>query len=619
MPSLHHIPLEGAALREFYDEQAKICHIDHSNSQTRQSDNVASKDECYDRMSSIQDPILDCIVSSCNEKSYASAGGNYAADCNARREEDVCAYPNKSNCVHNNTKRGEEGYLSDTILDKALNCDYTHTSETHDHTSNYVHNNTKGSPQKGYLSDTILDKVLSCDYTHTSEETHDHTVQVQVPSSLDKRKRQNQTSENNKIGTVIAIRKRFKSHHAHHQRGEDTQERGYHPTVPPTQQQHSTIPFSASTISNSVSGNDEQNRQDTSFHDSSFVCEDEALYTNDTTASARVALIEGTTKVCETKENNSVATCSSFEKYLEELKAYQAKHGNCDVKRTGDYSDLGMWCSKVRQSMQKIKNNLASIVPGLSADNIKRLEDIGFDFKLKREGKPYSFEERYEQLKAHHAKYGHFNVKAYEGVDKALGRWIWKVKRSINNIMNDQAPLIAGLSQDNIKRLEDIGIDWKDFRRRGKVCSFEGRLEELKAYQAKHGNCNVKRTGEHKALGEWCSKVRQSMQKIKDNVAPIVGGLSENNIKRLEDMGFDFKFKRKRTSYSFEERLEQLKAYQAKHGHLDVKAYEGDDKTLGKWLLKVKRSISNIMNDEAPLVDGLSPDNIKRLEDMDLI
>ena len=617
MPSLRHIPLEGAALQEFYDEQAEIYHgcIDPSNSQTRHSDNVASKDECYDSKSSIQDPILDCIVSSRNEESYSSAGGNYAADCNARREEDVCAYPNKSNHVHNNTKREQEGYLSDTILDKVLNCDYTHTSETHDHTSNYVHNNTKRE-QEGYLSDTILDKVLNCDYTHTSEETHDHTVQVQVPSSLDKRKRQNQTSENNKIGTVIAIRKRFKAHHAHHQRGEDTQERGHHPTIPPTQQQHSIIPLSSSTISNTVSGHDEQNRQDTSLQDSSFVCEDEAL---DTTASARVGLIEGTTKGCEPKENNSVGTCSSFEKYLEELKAYQAKHGNCNVKRKGDHKALGEWCSKLRRSMKKIKNNVAPIVAGLSADNIKRLEDIGFDFRFKREGKPYSFEERFEQLKAYKAKYGHFDVKAYDGDDKALGRWLWKVKRSISNIMNDEAPVIAGWSQDNIKYLEDIGFDWKVFKRRGKLCSFEGRLEELEAYQAKHGNCNVKKAGEHQALGEWCSKVRQSRQKIKNNLAPIVRGLSENNIKRLEDMGFDFKFKREGKSCSFEERLEQLKAYQAKHGNCNVKAYEGDDKTLGKWLLKVKRSISNIMNDEAPLVAGLSQDNIKRLEDMDLI
>ena len=258
MPSLRQIPLEGAALREFYDLQVEKH--DHgfvypSNCQTRHYNDVAQNDT----KPPIQEPISDNIVSSRNENSSSSASNKRAADCFAGNIDHIYAYPDKSTYVYNNTKRGEEGYLSDTILDEVLNCDYTHTFETHDH-------------------------------------------RVHVPSSLDNRKQQNQTAVNSRIGgTVVGIRKRFKSHHAYtyHQRGEDKQEGGHHTKIPP-EHQHGMISSSASIISNAVNRYDEQNGQDISLHDSSFFWEDEARCTNnDITGSA--ALTEGTTKSCEPK------------------------------------------------------------------------------------------------------------------------------------------------------------------------------------------------------------------------------------------------------------------------------------------------------------------------------
>ena len=242
-----------------------------------------------------------------------------------------------------------------------------------------MYNNPKRG-EEGYLSDTILDEVLlNCDYSPSSE-THDHAVS----SSLDNRKRQNETmlyeeqddiisnEVNSRIVTVLEStlpnRKKFKSHHActYHQQGEEIQERGHsHPTVPPTQ--YSMIPSSASLIGNSGSSHDENNGQDTSLHDSSFFWEDEALCTNDTAASA--ALTEGT-KGCEPKEKMVIKRPYTFEERLEQLKAFKVKHGHCDVEtKTGDDKPLGRWCSQVKHSMKTIKNNQAPVVTGLSEDN----------------------------------------------------------------------------------------------------------------------------------------------------------------------------------------------------------------------------------------------------------
>ena len=573
MPSLRHIPLEGAALREFNDlQEAEKCRgYDYPSNCPSDCQTLHHDEGANDNSKQIQGPAnLDCVVSSRNEDPSTSASNNHAADCLAGNiEEHACAYADKSNyVVYNNTKRGEEGYLSDTILDQVLNCDYTHISETHDHT-------------------------------------------VHVSSSLDKRKhQQDQTAVNSRIGTVIDVRKKFKSHHAytHHQRGEDKQEVGHHPTVTPAQH-HDMIPFSASIISNTVKKHDEQeNGQDNiSLHDSSFLSEDEARRTDDTTT-VSAALTEGDgTEGCEPKRKKLVRKYSSFEERLEELKAFKVKHGHCNVKnRPGVYKSLGRWCLKVKQSISKIENNEAPLVAGLSEKNIARLEDMGLDWKA---SKKTSFVERLDELEAFKAKYGHCIVKTNSGDHKSLGRWCSMVRCSMPRIKNNKAPLVAGLSEKKIARLEDIGFDWKV-----KKISFEERLEELKAYKVKHGHCNVKnKPGDHKSLGRWCSMVKCSMKNIKNNKAPVVGGLSKENITRLEDIGLDWKVKQ----ISFEERLEELKAYKEKHGHCIVKATSGDHMSLGRWCLRVRAAMKKVMNNEAPVVGGLSEDsNIKRLDDI---
>ena len=67
--------------------------------------------------------------------------------------------------------------------------------------------------------------------------------------------------------------------------------------------------------------------------------------------------------------------------------------------------------------------------------------------KVKKEGTSCLFEKRSEQLKAYEAKRGHCNVKGH----------LWKM----NDIKSDEVLLVAGLSEDAIKRFEDLGFDWR--------------------------------------------------------------------------------------------------------------------------------------------------------------
>ena len=195
------------------------------------------------------------------------------------------------------------------------------------------------------------------------------------PSSLDNRKRQNETilyEENeidNRIGTQILFEnnslnhKRFKSHYAHHEQGGEKNEEtsfSHPPTVPPTQD--GMILLSATSMSNTGSSHDGNNGQDAL---------DKVLHSDSLSS-------------FETSDHSTVLSkrhgCS-FEKRFKDLEAYKAKHGHCNVKvqKASDNKSLGMWCARVRTALKKMKNNEAPSVAGLTVENIQRLEDIGFD------------------------------------------------------------------------------------------------------------------------------------------------------------------------------------------------------------------------------------------------
>ena len=109
----------------------------------------------------------------------------------------------------------------------------------------------------------------------------------------------------------------------------------------------------------------------------------------------------------------------------------------------------------------------------------------------------------------------------------------------MKKMRNNEETIVAGLSEENIQRLKDVGFDCNP-KKQGIPCSFDKRFDQLEAYKAKHGHCNVNtKSSDDKSLGQWCSKVRQSVKKMRNNEAPIVTGLSEENIQRLEYIGFD--------------------------------------------------------------------------------
>ena len=60
------------------------------------------------------------------------------------------------------------------------------------------------------------------------------------------------------------------------------------------------------------------------------------------------------------------------------------------------------------------------------------------------------------------------------------------------------------------------------------------RFNDLMAFKAKYGHCNVSQLSENTSLGQWCSELRE---KIQNNQKPRTK-LSDAQIQWLNDAGF---------------------------------------------------------------------------------
>ena len=218
MPSLRHIPLEGAALKEFFDQQQAENYHGNNNDHSSNCQTLHHDEGANDNSKQIQGPTLDCVVSSCTDGPSSSATNNHAADCFAGNIEEhvpVCAYPDESKEYNNaEQEQKEDGYLSDTILDKVLNCNRTHTFKPENQSQtmpyeeeNEVKVNSTGHRRIGHRTG-VFENTWWCNHDMRIKYHHAHTL--------------HQLEEENQD------RKRLKCHHnyMYHQREDEIQERG---------------------------------------------------------------------------------------------------------------------------------------------------------------------------------------------------------------------------------------------------------------------------------------------------------------------------------------------------------------------------------------------------------
>jgi hypothetical protein len=257
-----------------------------------------------------------------------------------------------------------------------------------------------------------------------------------------------------------------------------------------------------------------------------------------------------------------------------ELQQYKRMNGHCSP--TKNYkAESGAALGKWVQTQRQIKDRL-------SLEKVAKLEALCFVWDPLTE----QWEQGFSDLQAFAEREGHCNVlRTYNTKNGSnLGTWVQSQRKAKSR-----------LSTDQITRLNSLGFAWDP-----RTDQWENGLEELKAYKAHEGHCNV--PSRHRsltgyAIGNWV--IRQRVDRDK-------GVLTAEQISILSALGFTWDLSAERWELGFSHFLQFIQ----REGHSKVLSrYLTDDGfTLGGWVLTQRK-------DKAKL----PPERLQRLDDVGFI
>lgn len=281
------------------------------------------------------------------------------------------------------------------------------------------------------------------------------------------------------------------------------------------------------------------------------------------------------------------------------LLKYKEEHGDCLVRtrsqKPNRNAKLAKWVETTRSEYAKLKSvqdpetGATRLIPSakLTASRIKRLEEIGFKFRIKgkarrevavaasysqlndsvietksasakdpvsrkvsiQEENQKQWDQMFHHLVAYKELHGDTKVpKRYQEV-KQLGTWVdtqrVQYKKLQQRIGNGEVNAKSSrLTEDRIEKLNGIGFVWSirdDWRTH---------FNSLVQYKNAKGDCNVPaRYPANKKLGIWTMSQRQQYKKYQAGKA---SSLTDERIRLLEEIGFTWAVRSKSTETSTE-------------------------------------------------------------------
>jgi hypothetical protein len=209
-------------------------------------------------------------------------------------------------------------------------------------------------------------------------------------------------------------------------------------------------------------------------------------------------------------------------------------------------------------------------------------------------------DERLTSLLQFKEKYGHYNVPETHPI---LGRWVDEQKKAakkfadegdatsffdakikelmslgfkvdVEESVNDEKDQSNNTKNDksdetDVSRSSPVSLGNGGFASMGSVRSDDDKkwnknFADLVEYKKKHGNCEVP-PSQHTPLSYWVTQQHKEYQKVQEKKP---SRLTLQKVQQLTDLGFVFRQVAK--SFTWEQRIEQLKKYREKHNHTRV-------------------------------------------------
>lgn len=270
---------------------------------------------------------------------------------------------------------------------------------------------------------------------------------------------------------------------------------------------------------------------------------------------------------------------ASWETYFNEFLEFKKKTNKLTVPK--DYQPYGLYkwyrMQKVFYSNEKIP-----------LEHKEKLEKVGFYFGDGHELRwAKIWEENYRLLEAYYEEYDTSDVPHITDNKDAfysLGNWVALQKTYFNNDI---------LSDYKIERLNDLDFIWKKeyeykFKYSPNKDKFFARLEELKKWKEKYGDCHVPQINPDKtqnSLGRWLNSQRVLKRKGKKDSKGIIRHLDEEKEFLLLEIGVDFDYEENKHKNSFEKQVQSFLSF--RYQYPDLKApsnkFKKEKDNLAQW------------------------------------
>lgn len=248
-----------------------------------------------------------------------------------------------------------------------------------------------------------------------------------------------------------------------------------------------------------------------------------------------------------------------WEQNFKLAKEYYLTYGNLDIPtnyKSTDGKHLGNWILRQRQLY---KSN------SLTYEQIKKLDSIGMDW-MDRVNRVW--ENGFMEAKNYSEEYGNLSVpKNYRSnTDFPLGIWIQRQRSLYKN---------KKISDDRIKRLTDVGMNWNPD-------NWESRFKLVKQYYEEHGTINIsqKEVVQGVWLGKWIVSQKKAMEE---------GKLTHEQIEMLKTLPMEEVGRKDNRWWSM---YEEAKKYYLKFGHLNIPMdyLTSNGKKLSDWIIRQRRN-----------------------------
>ena len=267
---------------------------------------------------------------------------------------------------------------------------------------------------------------------------------------------------------------------------------------------------------------------------------------------------------------------SQWRDQFRQLCEYKVQFGHCLVpSRYAANPKLGRW---VWYQRGRYRLNTEEKSTYMSAEHIRALESIGFDWGTTRADLESSWSVRFQQLCEYKVQSGHCLVPQQYATNPALGKWV-SVQRYRYKLYQEGKS--TRMTEEHIRELESIGFDWGTTKT--DVASiWIVRFQQLCEYKVLYGNCLVtKQYSANPTLGIWVSTQR-STYRFHQEGKP--SPMTEERIRTLESIGFDWGATQADWASSWSVRFQQLCEFKVQSGHCLVPQPYSANLKLGKWV-----------------------------------